>query len=130
MYCALVIACGLAIRLVAGALKATEVSVGRSKVFWRKEFSRSVYGFGGSEPRNDDYWHPFFIGLFELGTFPVLMVTENWAYVGAWIGFKALAQYSWWVEHRPAFNRFLIGTALILTASYALGGLVQHAPQP
>jgi len=60
------------------------------------------------------------LGVLELVVFPVLMATEHWSYVGAWLGFKTLAQAVRWNEDRGVFNRFLIGSALIIVASYYL----------
>jgi hypothetical protein len=129
-YLGLVLASGLLIRVAAAALKATGLAHSKTGNRWKGEFWSALKGFGSSEEKSDDYWHPFLLGLFELGAFPVLMATDHWTFVGAWIGFKGLVQYSWWTQHRAAFNRFLIGTALVLLASYFLGGMVRLVSRP
>lgn len=81
------------------------------------EFRKCLRGRGSKDPQNDDYWHPFILGLFELSAFPVLMVTEHWTFIGAWLAFKTLSQWKTWEDKRKAFNRFLIGNALVLFLS-------------
>ncbi len=67
-----------------------------------------------------DYWHPFFLGTFELLAYPILMKTDNWQFIGAWLAFKTLAQWKAWSEDRVSFNRFLIGNALVLLLSFLI----------
>ncbi|MBI4653542.1 MAG: hypothetical protein HY752_00850 [Nitrospirae bacterium] len=64
-----------------------------------------------------DYWQAFALGILELCTFPILMRTENWYFIGAWIGFKVLGNWEGWKKSRQLVNRFLIGTGLILVVS-------------
>jgi hypothetical protein len=45
------------------------------------------------------------------------MVTEQWKFIGAWLEFKALVRWNVWEAERKAFNRFLIGNALVLFLS-------------
>jgi len=118
-YAFLAFSLSLLVRVISCVLKTFEVAVSRpnSLSSW-SEFWRNFRGFGSSEPENDDYLQPFIIGTFELTAFPVLIATNHWALIGAWLGFKTLAQHQRWGSHRAAFNRFLIGTALILLASY------------
>jgi hypothetical protein len=61
---------------------------------------------------------PLVLGSLELLIFPVLMRAGAWLAVGAWITFKTLGQWREWETNRPLFNRFLIGNALQLMASY------------
>jgi hypothetical protein len=48
------------------------------------------------------------------------MFVGYWSFIGAWLGFKALPQWSRWRQKRTPFNRFLIGNALVLIASMIL----------
>lgn len=75
--------------------------------------------FGGFPKENllRDYWFPFFLGWVEIAGFGVLMRLGAWLFIGAWLTFKTLGQWDHWKEHRPAFNRFLIGNALVLMFS-------------
>jgi hypothetical protein len=83
--------------------------------FW-KEYGLAFIGIGSKK----DYLQPFILGFLELSVFPVLMATGHWNFVGAWVGFKAIAQATLWKEKREVFGRFLIGTALCLIVSYFL----------
>ena len=87
--------------------------------FWR-EFWQSMKGYGSSDSLSNDYWLPSILGTLELLVLPVVMATNNWTFVGAWVGFKALAQARHWIENRSAFNRFVFGTAVLLIFSYVL----------
>ena len=120
---------GIAIRCVSSFLKAFEIVASKRGIGFWKQFWVAFRGYGCSfiklsdddrwRPSND-YWQPFVLGVLELVVFPVLMATEHWSYVGAWLGFKTLAQAVRWNEDRGVFNRFLIGSALIILASYYL----------
>lgn len=75
-------------------------------------------GFGTNGNRvYADMWFPFLIGLFELAAFPVLLTIGAWQAIAAWLGFKAIAPWQYWQTNRHAFNRFLIGNAIILLFS-------------
>jgi len=50
----------------------------------------------------------------------VLMATERWTFIGAWLSFKVVAQATQWKDERNVFSRFLIGTGLVVLASYFL----------
>jgi hypothetical protein len=65
-----------------------------------------------------DYWYNFWLGLLEILSYPILMVTGSWTIIGAWIGFKAVAQWKAWNENRAPFQRFLIGNALVVLVSF------------
>ena len=78
---------------------------------------QGLSGFGAPEHDQNDCLRPFFLGLIEFATYPVLMVTGNWSFIGAWLMFKTLAQWKTWAEHRDVFNRFLIGNALVIILS-------------
>lgn len=86
--------------------------VGVPKLAWK-----SFAGFHGGSKDHSDYWFPAILGAFELGAYPVLMVTNGWTAIGAWIGLKTIPQWSVWDKNRAAFNRFLIGNALTLVVS-------------
>jgi|GEM_PF-3456346 len=73
-----------------------------------------------ASPRWSDYWYTFILGSLEILAYPILLVTGNWGAVGAWIGFKALAQWKVWPTDRAVFNLFLIGNGLNVLASVVL----------
>ena len=58
------------------------------------------------------------LGTIELGVYPFLMVAGAWEVLGAWIAFKSVAQWHQWTRHRAPFNRYLIGTALVVICAY------------
>jgi len=109
----------LGVRVVLSALKAVESRIeNNASGFWR------LFGsaFNGGEP-DKDYWQPFVLGLLESMVFPILIATNHWTYIGAWLGLKTIAQAGAWKKRR-VFNRFLIGTALVLMGSYLLAHMV------
>ncbi len=65
-----------------------------------------------------DYLEPLVLGALELATFPFLFAAELYAYVGAWISLKLVAQYKHWAEDRGSFNVFLIGNPLVLVLAF------------
>lgn len=71
-------------------------------------------------PSDDDYWHAAAVGTLELLGYPVLMVMDQWAFIGAWLLFKTSGQWAAWRDRRSPFNRFLIGNALVLAFALAL----------
>ncbi len=99
----------LLVRVVVAFFKGLE-SGGANK-FWEH-----FKGFS-ADKKMADYWGPFAIGWLEALAYPVLMRTHNWAFVGAWLGFKTVAQWRGWAKDRSSFNRFLIGNALVLIVS-------------
>jgi hypothetical protein len=103
----------LAVRVLSSCLKALEIS--RAKTF----LDNAVRIFGGfhSDKTMRDFWFPFLLGWAEIAGFAVLMRTGAWLLIGAWLTFKTLGQWDHWKEHRPAFNRFLIGNAAVLIIS-------------
>ena len=117
IYVILALLYSLLIRLVSSVLKAFEEKPESVKLF----FSNSVWpifiGFNSKKNENNDYWFPYILGALELACYPVLMITGNWAFIGAWLGFKTLAQWNHWQSCRSAFNRFLIGNAFVLIIS-------------
>lgn len=65
-----------------------------------------------------DYLTAYVLGALELAAFPFLFAAELYAYVGAWIGLKVIAQYKHWTEDRGSFTGFLIGNALVLILAF------------
>jgi hypothetical protein len=75
---------------------------------------------GAEGPQSPDYWFNTLLGWFELVAFPIFIVTGAWAAIGAWLTLKTVAQWEAWKANRTTFNRFLIGTAALLFASWIL----------
>jgi hypothetical protein len=63
---------------------------------------------------------PWFVGTIELRAYPVLMRLHAWPVIGAWLGFKTLAQWDAWKRGRAQYNQFLIGNALVVCAAFLL----------
>ncbi len=120
-YILAVLAAASAIRLFLSSFKVLETRYNypfASRPFHR-EITKVAGGFS-TDPTHRDYLLPFGLGVLELFTFPLLINAQVWSFIGAWLGFKVVAQWGHWGENRPAFNRFLIGTALILIFSVGL----------
>ena len=113
----MVVVLQLGIRIIMSALAAIEWSHNSQESFWTL-FWRNVRGF---HPRDSgvrsDFWFPSILGFIELTSYPVLMATGAWSVIGAWIGFKTVAQWNHWKENRSSFNRFLIGNAAVAVSS-------------
>jgi hypothetical protein len=73
-------------------------------------------GFGGS----NDFLQPVILGLLELLVYPILMGNNLPVYIGAWLGFKVVPRLGSWEKSRNTYQRFLIGNALVILASYLL----------
>jgi hypothetical protein len=120
----------LGVRFILALLKAS--ARGKGVGFWR-EFWIAMHGFAESPTQQKatqhekDYWFPFYLGCIELLSYPVFIFTSNWLIIGAWITLKVAPQWKHWSEHRVAFNRFLIGTALVLAGSYVLAWIFVRA---
>jgi hypothetical protein len=67
-----------------------------------------------------DFWLPTILGSLELVSYPVLLQIGSWTAIGAWIGFKTVAQWNVWTKNRSQFNRYLIGNALVVIGSLVL----------
>jgi len=67
----------------------------------------------------DDHWLPYIIGVFELILFPLLYKYQQSEMMGAWLAFKALANWST-KNSRTAYNRFLLGNILALFGSFVI----------
>src|ERR1051325_5132468 len=88
LYCVIAALASLLVRTVSSLLKALEKQKGDS-------FIRSaISNFSGvpSDEKMRDYWIPFFLGWIELACFPVLMRTQAWAVIVAWLAFKTFGQ--------------------------------------
>lgn len=109
----------LLVRVISVLLRATELASASKDNKFFELLWKSFLGFG-DDPTKYDYWHPFILGWLEFTIYPVLMVTGTWTVIGAWLGFKTLAQWKHWSEHRPAFNRFLICNVLVVVLSLLL----------
>jgi uncharacterized membrane protein HdeD (DUF308 family) len=70
------------------------------------------------DPVLSDFWLPTGVGFLELISYPVLLEIGLWSVIGAWIGFKTVAQWRVWTEDRSQFNRYLIGNALAVIISF------------
>lgn len=120
-----------AIRVVLSLFKALAIDNGEiddsqnnEETKWKgKGFCKVLkYSFcsNASDIRIDDYWLPWFIGIFELSVFPLLMAKDLWVFIGAWLGIKTASSWRGWQKTRTAYNRFLLGNILSLGASYLL----------
>lgn len=106
-----VIVLSYAIRFTAFVLRAINVPVAPlPKPFWKPVFRNCFFSIS--------HFYPLVIGALELITYPVLMRSGAWFIIGAWIGFKTVANYEDWKTRRDIFNVFLIGNALVVIASY------------
>jgi hypothetical protein len=111
------------IRVVLAVISAAQLSYVDQMGFW-KSFWGALVGFIFVEDKKfrarSDFTLPFWLGFLELLAYPVLIATGALSVIGAWIAFKALAQWRTWTTHRFTFNRFLLGNALVVFASYWL----------
>jgi hypothetical protein len=133
MYVFLTLTLSLLVRILSSLLKALEQYLrslnaddSPQKASFGQLFRTSFKGFGATDSGIDDYWFPFLIGWFELSLFPILMRSKAWEFIGAWLALKTLAQWETWNKNRPAFNRFLIGTAAVVTLSFLVARRILH----
>ena len=84
---------------------------------FKKVFKHSFLS-NGKDIRIDDYWLPAIIGYFELIVFPLLMAKGWIVGIGAWIAIKTASSWGGWQKTRTAYNRFLLGNILSLSAAY------------
>ena len=110
IYFLVVFVLSMAVRIALSLLKAFQRDPTTS---FFSDFFASLKGFN-KDKEKADYWYPFVLGVFEFLTYPILIVTENWKFLGAWLAFKTVSQWKHWGDNRPAFNRFLIGNALVV----------------
>jgi hypothetical protein len=116
-----VIVASLLVRAMVCLLRAWQFSFRSSPerrfgtIFWE-----NFRGQVRENPDESDYLLPFFVGTLELVAFPYLMHEGQWAVIGAWLGFKTLAQFEQWKKERNNFNRFLLSTAVVIFLSFFL----------
>jgi hypothetical protein len=92
---------------------------GLSRTFGLKKYILRSFLSNARDLAIDDYWIPFAIGLFELYIFPFLFAYNLSKIAAGWIGIKAIG--SWNTRNpRTAYNRFLLGNLLSISASYWL----------
>ena len=104
------------IRAILSGLRASETPKER-----RRAFLGIFHGFKQSDGQvTSDYWQPTLLGFLELTVYPILLASGKPEYIGAWLAFKTLPRFGSWEKHRPTYQRFLIGNALVLIFSYAL----------
>lgn len=84
---------------------------------FRKSFKHSFWS-NGKDIRIDDYWLPSIIGYFELIIFPLLIAKDLIVVIGAWIAIKTASSWGGWQKTRTAYNRFLLGNILSLSAAF------------
>lgn len=94
-----VLIASIAVRVVHAALRAIKLAfdAGWSWRGYREKFLRCLVGFhreGNGSARATDYGYTFILGTIELSCYPILIAIGAWTPIGAWIGLKALAQYS------------------------------------
>jgi hypothetical protein len=91
--------------------------LGVGQISYCEAFKRFFLGVNPDDVDRSDYWLPTFLGFLELLSYPVLLKIELWSVIGAWIGFKTVAQWRVWSESRTQFNLYLAGNALAIMAS-------------
>ena len=111
-----VLICSVAVRAAIATVKALKPwPQGRWRRRWWECF-RIAPGFD---------LDPTILGTLELLAYPVLMSVQAWPVIGAWLGFKTLAQWDAWKQGRAQYNQFLIGNALVVMLSFVLAHLVR-----
>lgn len=75
-----VVAAAFVVRAILSWAKAIEVCVDHPERTHPEEWRLAFMGKG----ERKDYWQPFALGILELSSYPILMVTENWTFIGAW----------------------------------------------
>ena len=86
--------------------------------FW-KAFGLSFVSSARHEAL-DDYLLPSVVGFFELMILPILMYSDAYEAIGAWITIKTLGQWKKWNTSRTTYNRFILGNLLVIFASFIL----------
>ncbi len=113
-YVLLVLLLSIFIRFTIALLQSLEVKFSEKKIKKkiRKMSFKSIYisFLFGSNPEtgHNDLFYNFILGSIELFIYPILIRTNNLEIIGAWIGFKALAQWGKWKINRIIYNRFLL----------------------
>jgi hypothetical protein len=83
------------------------------------DFIKIFKGTSGQENVPSDYWLAFILGVGEMLSYPLLIVTDHALYIGAWVAFKTVNRwhYAPGVSRGP-YNRYLVANGIILIASY------------
>jgi hypothetical protein len=77
-----------------------------------------VFVGGSNKDPFPDFWYNTILGAIELSIFPILLKAHQYSIIGAWIGFKSVAQWNAWNKNRYVFNRFLIAHAALVIISW------------
>jgi len=129
LYIVLVIIFTLVIRAILSFFKALAINNGEiddpknnEEIKWKgkgccKAFKHSFLS-NANDVRIDNYWLPAIMGFAELGIFPFFMAESWFTAIAAWIAIKTATSWRGWQKTRTAYNRFLFGNILSLTASY------------
>ncbi|MEA4976257.1 MAG: hypothetical protein VB046_11020 [Paludibacter sp.] len=109
-------------RLINSSLKAIEVYHDENVHYEKRNYFiilRCIFlGVVKQNSHYSDYWFNFILGTIEILVYPILLKLNAIIIIGAWLGFKTLAQWKIWEDKRLVFNRFLIGNALVVILSY------------
>jgi hypothetical protein len=102
-----------------GAIELTYTPGDAPRLPYRVNFRRNLRGLHPNDRKGQksDLWIATILGLLELWSYPVLMATGAWTVIGAWLGFKTVAQWRTWQENRFSYNRYLLGNALVVILS-------------
>jgi hypothetical protein len=128
-YIAAAIVAQLAIMVISSTLRASEqishplsdpTSEGRKYPSWPELWIEFRFVFCGYFTPHMDRLIPLCIGVTELFIYPTAMHYGAWNYIGAWIALKTLPHWTRWTRKRAVFNRYLLGNALVLIASYLI----------
>ena len=90
----------------------SDKTLSKSRIFFQSFLS------SGNSININDYWLPAIVGTVELSCYPILMASNNWSFIGVWLGIKTAAIMRSWENTRTPFNRFLLGNILILFFSW------------
>ena len=74
--------------------------------------------WNGISGRHVDLWLPFVIGFAELCAYPILMRSQQFQVIGAWLAIRTAGSWRGWASHRTSYYRFLLGNLLNLAISY------------
>ena len=114
----IVFACAICL-VIRAVLSVWRWSEYRSQLEPQPKFWNILRGYGSGE-KADDYLQPLFLGLMELLVYPILIANDKPEYIGAWLGLKVLPRLGEWSKQRNTYQRFLIGNAAVIVASYWL----------
>ena len=106
--------------------------------FWRAlesgDCNNFIYVFKGTSCDNkdenisSDYWQAFFLGWLELMAYPVLIHSQLYNFIGAWLAFKTAHKWMYKPDtERGHYNRYVLANAFILYASFFLSKLIENS---